>query len=180
MGGDPSYVVGPFAHKEDRPESLGVTLTPPLREFGLSESQFPHQPNGDASDSSAPCRAQAGGSRWQAARGSSLTWALQGGCRVESELAEMGSILPALRNPARTWGCLSPRHWGPAGVVSHLSSLLYFQNISLSPALHSTSVAATSSSPRSPGSHHPVLCICTAPTVHSPLGARFLKKHFFL
>lgn len=91
MGGDPSYVVGPFAHKEDRPESLGVTLTPPLREFGLSEPQFPHWPNGDASDSSTPCRAQAGGSRWQAVRGSSLTWALRGGCRVESELAEMGS-----------------------------------------------------------------------------------------
>ena len=46
MGGDPSYVTGPFAHEEDRPEGLGVTLTPPLCDLASLGLSFPTGPMG--------------------------------------------------------------------------------------------------------------------------------------
>lgn len=100
-GRGPELQGGPLAHVGDGRGSLGVAWTPLLCELGLLGPQFPHEPHKDAGDSFAPCRAQAGVSRWRVARGSSLTWALQGECRVESELAEMGSEVGLRRG--RCW-----------------------------------------------------------------------------
>lgn len=82
----PNLCGGPPAQAEARPGSPGVTLTLHRsvtlgKQVGLSGLQFSHQPHAD--EDSIPRRARA-------VRGpSSLTWALQGGCRVESEPAEM-------------------------------------------------------------------------------------------
>lgn len=103
----------PLAHVDGR-GSLGVAWTLLLCELGLSGPQFPREPCKDAGDSFAPCRAQAGGSRWRVARGSSLTWALQGECRVESEPAETGSEVGPRRG--RCWQ--TRRGGGRAGTGS--------------------------------------------------------------